>query len=118
MLLATEICKKLKESSTSKGDKLVEMHKMMMRFNDIVIDCAAKLAPYQNAKLQSVTIDKKVTHRYVIQAPTPIQNKETWLEQVKETTPQIPVFKKQEQGQEAEEVEKDYEYDNIIEARI
>ena len=82
MMIATEICKVLKDSPTSEGKRLVEMHKMMMRFDDISIDCASKLAPYQSAKLQSLEINKKVTHRFVIQAPMVVKDNKEWLEQV------------------------------------
>lgn len=117
MIIATEICKILKDNPVSQGAKLVEMHKAMMRFNDIAIECASKLAPYQSAKLQSVEIKKHVEHRFVIQAPAVVAKKEQWLDQVALTAlppPIAPVIKKAEPIEDIEDP--DYEYINNIEA--
>lgn len=120
MFLATEICKVLKDNPVSQGAKLVEMHKAMMRFNDIVIDCASRLAPYQSSKLQSIEIKKHVEHRFVIQAPAVTQRKEEWLDQVQLTAlppPIAPVIKKSEIITDTDDP--DYEYlNNIEEAQV
>lgn len=80
-ILYAEIIKVLKkDKDTLRGDLIAQMIKHMQRANDIAIDCAAKLAPYQTARLQSVEIDKKITHRFVIQAPQQSNNTQAWLD--------------------------------------
>lgn len=90
MELASQIYKHLKEDDKVRGDKCADMFKAMMRFNDIVIECAAKLAPYQSSKLESVEIKKTVEHRYVIAAPKLIDNSKDWLSAVNADAKLLP----------------------------
>lgn len=77
-----EIKKVLKSSDgAQRGDILAQMTKYMQRANDICIDCASKLAPYQSPRLQSMEVKKNVTHRFVIQAPKPATDSSAWLEE-------------------------------------
>lgn len=69
----------------SRGDLAAAMTKHILHCRDMAIECAAKLAPYQNPKLQSVEVNKKVTHRFVIQAPKIIKDSSEWLRTVNES---------------------------------
>lgn len=120
MLMAKDICELLKDSAKARGDKLAEMFKHMMRFNDICIDCASKLAPYQSAKLESVEIKKKVEHSFVIRAPVAAPSSSKWLEQVQQTALPPPIFEKRESLGEIlqdDVIEADYEIDNTLGVR-
>ena len=75
----------IESGKMARGDLLAQIHKDMHRFNDIVIECASKLAPYQDAKLQNIEIKQKVTHRFVVVAPRPIANTDSWLEEVEQS---------------------------------
>lgn len=83
--LYADIRKKLKEDSDkgepTRGDIMAQMVKYMNAANDVCIECAAKLAPYQSPKLQSMEVNKKVTHRFVIQAPKQVEDSASWLAQ-------------------------------------
>lgn len=65
-----------------RGDLLAKMAKLMSECKAIAIECASKLAPYQSPKLESIEVNKKVTHRYVIQAPQQLQNADQWLSSI------------------------------------
>lgn len=78
--LYAEVRKVLKEdNAAARGDLMAQMIKHMQKANDICIECAAKLAPYQSARLQSMEVKKNVTHRFVIQAPKPAETSASWL---------------------------------------
>lgn len=83
--LYSDIRKKLKQDADngepSRGDIMAQMIKYMNAANDVCIECAAKLAPYQSPKLQSMEVNKKVTHRFVIQAPKQVESSQEWLSQ-------------------------------------
>lgn len=84
----------VKKGAPIRGDLMAQMLKHMQKANEVCIECAAKLAPYQSPRLQSMEVNKKVTHRFVIQAPQQIEDSNAWLEQINkplkliETTPQ------------------------------
>lgn len=85
--LYSEIKKVLKSSDAAqRGDILAQMTKYIQRANDICIECAAKLAPYQSPRLQSMEVKKQTTVRFVIQAPKPAQDSNSWLESASEST--------------------------------
>lgn len=67
--------------SSDKADyaRIKPLLQMMRSYDDIVIDCAHKLAPYQTPKLESVELRQKVEHRFVMQVPTPIKSAEDWM---------------------------------------
>jgi len=85
--------KELKDNGAARGDLLVALSKQIIHCNDMAVECAHKLAPYQNAKLQSIEVKKKVTHKFVIQAPKPSQDPEHWL-QLAEQTKLLPAPEK------------------------
>lgn len=74
--------KELKDNGANRGDLLVAMTKNIMHCQDMAIECAHKLAPYRNPKLQSIEVNKKVVHRFVIQAPKTFKDSSTWLDSV------------------------------------
>ena len=116
--IATEICKLLKESDVKEGKRLTEMHKQMMRFNDIAIDCAAKLAPYQSAKLQSIEVKSNKTVKYVIQAPMVVKDKNEWIRQVESVAAPLAITPRLLSNEIREEIDidnsDDYEYSNTV----
>lgn len=77
---AKEILSFMIEQARLKNDhpKLNSLMKMMVKFDDTVIDCATKLAPYQAPKLANIEIKSKVEHKFVIRAPSPISSVEEW----------------------------------------
>lgn len=66
----------------ARGDLLAAMAKKMTECKQIAIECASKLAPYQSPKLESIEVNKKVTHRYVIEAPKQFKDSGTWLNSI------------------------------------
>lgn len=80
--IAEFIISVIESGKMARGDLLAQIHKDMHRFNDIVIECASKLAPYQTSKLQTIEVKQKITHRFVVQAPKPIVDTQSWLEEV------------------------------------
>lgn len=80
--IASFIINVIESGKMARGDLLAQIHKDMHRFNDIAIECASKLAPYQTPKLESIEVKKRITHRFVVAAPKPINNTETWLDEV------------------------------------
>ena len=72
----------MKNNGTSRGDLLVAMTKNILHCHDMAIECAHKLAPYRNPKLQSIEVKKETIHRFVIQAPKIIKDSQEWLQSV------------------------------------
>lgn len=93
---SAEICQKiidkLKENN-ARGDLIAMMYKYMSEANKIVIDCAAKLAPYESPRLESIEVKKTITNRFVIQAPRAFDNNDTWLANTKKELLQIEQIK-------------------------
>lgn len=56
--------------------------KMLKDADEIAIDCAVKLAPFQSPKLESVEVNNKVEHRYVMRAPAQFKNTDEWAKAV------------------------------------
>lgn len=57
---------------------LKSLYQMMSKADEVAIECAAKLAPYQTAKLESIEVKSKIQHSFVIRAPQRIANLEDW----------------------------------------
>jgi len=57
---------------------LKQLYQMMDKADNIVIDCAHKLAPYQSPKLESIEVRNKVEHKFIIRAPQKITSVEEW----------------------------------------
>jgi hypothetical protein len=60
---------------------LRELYLLMRKADDIAIDCAHKLAPYQSPKLESIEVKNRVEHRFVLRAPKPIASVDEWTKQ-------------------------------------
>lgn len=71
-----------KKADKAQFDKIKQLYQQMRACDDIVIDCAHKLAPYQSPKLESVEVKSKVEHRYVMQVPQQMKNKDEWMKHV------------------------------------
>ena len=78
--LASAIIKVLKSEEKSRGDLLVLLHKDMLKFDIMAIECASKLAPYVHAKLSNIEVKSTIEHKFVMRTPTPIKDTNTWLE--------------------------------------
>jgi hypothetical protein len=72
----------MNKQEKAQWDRIKDLYNKMRTCDDIVIDCAHKLAPYQTPKLESVEVNKKVEHRYVLQVPQPMKTKEDWMTHV------------------------------------
>lgn len=118
MTMATQIYQSLKDSPKNMGDKQADMFKAMMRFNDIVIECAAKLAPYQSSKLDTIEIKHKVEHRYVIAAPKLINNSKDWLTNVNEEAKMLPSPQKVIDNSKKELAAQEIKRDPVEEAQV
>lgn len=57
---------------------LKSLYQLMQKADDVVIDCASKLAPYQSPKLESIEVKNKVEHRFVLRAPKQIASVDDW----------------------------------------
>jgi hypothetical protein len=85
-----EIVEALKKADKHDGAKMALMYKEMMRLNDLVIECAAKILPYQTPRLESVEVKKTTEHRFVIAAPKLANNSSNWLNAVNEEAKMLP----------------------------
>ena len=65
--LGNKIAKHLKEGGHAQ--ELVQLYKVMLTLRKDTVDIAAKLAPFEHAKLSSVEIKAEIEHRFVIRAP-------------------------------------------------
>ena len=72
---------KMMEQQNKNSPALRELYLLMRKADDIVIDCAHKLAPYQTPKLETIEVRNKIEHRYVLRAPTPIKSVDEWSKQ-------------------------------------
>src|SRR5688572_200577 len=79
-----------KLNNEGEGRRAAEIAKIWRGVDDRWIDIAAKLAPYQSAKLSSVQINKKIEKRFVISAPQVIPEKKDWLEKVERDQAALP----------------------------
>lgn len=87
--IAKVLIEMIEKGKTARGDLVVQIHKDMHRFNDIAIECASKLAPYQTPKLESVEVKQKITHKFVVKAPMVAQTTQEWLKQIQQ--PLLPL---------------------------
>lgn len=81
-IIANGLIKVIQEGEKARGDLLVSLSKDLHRFNDIVIDCATKLAPYQAPKLGALEVRNNTTVRFVVAAPPLEANTNKWLDKV------------------------------------
>lgn len=59
-----------------------DAYKLMEIARDKARDCAAKLAPYQSPRLESIETNNKTTHQFVVKMPSLIESPDDWLKQV------------------------------------
>jgi hypothetical protein len=57
---------------------LKSLQSMMHKLDEVVIDCAHKLAPYCSPKLESIEVKSNIIHKYVIKAPQMIKSTDEW----------------------------------------
>jgi hypothetical protein len=73
----------LKEDKSDASKKRTELaiycYKEMRKCDDLAIECATKLAPYQTPKLVSVESKTKTEHKFVIRAPRVPSDKDDWM---------------------------------------
>lgn len=60
-----------------------DAYKLMENARDKARDCAAKLAPYQSPRLESIETKNKTEHQFVVRIPSIIESPDDWLKQVK-----------------------------------
>src|SRR5262249_29894408 len=64
---------------------------------EVAIDCASKLAPYRSPKLESVSVNQAVEHKYVMLAP-PSMSWDEWARHCNATELSIEEMKKEHQS--------------------
>lgn len=75
-------CQQLKDSVGATPQLLTNikgLYTLMEKADQIAIDCAHKLAPYINPKLESIEVKSQVEHRYVIKGPSKINTVDEWM---------------------------------------
>jgi len=77
-LLIEKIIESLK-SQGANGLAIAMMYKHAADAKKMCVDTAAKLAPYQSPRLQSIEVTKQTTHKYVIEAPKRIDSEQDWI---------------------------------------
>lgn len=82
-IITEALIKIVQNQQQARGDLLIQLHRDLHKFNDIVIDCASKLAPYQSPKKESIEVHNEYVHKFVIAAPKVYKDKDKWLESVK-----------------------------------
>lgn len=83
---AAVLCDKIMEllkSQNANGTTMAMMYKYATESKKMAIDCAAKLAPYESARLQAVEVTEKKIIKFVIESPSRIDNPDAWLENTK-----------------------------------
>lgn len=60
---------------------LKTLYQLMAKADDVAIDCAHKLAPYQTPKLESIEVKSKTIHQFVLRAPQSVKSVEQWMAQ-------------------------------------
>lgn len=70
--------------SAEKADAKLRLNamKQIKECDAVAIECAKLLAPYQDAKLQSIEMKTNVEHRYVFRAPAQMKSIEEWKQAV------------------------------------
>lgn len=80
----------LKEDKKPRGDMLALMYKKFEQCAEKARECAAKLAPYQSPRLESIETKTEVEHRFVVRIPNKYENSQEWLTAAQEELKQIP----------------------------
>jgi len=87
----------IKQQDKNRADLLVMLHRDMMKFDVLAIDCATRLAPYTHAKLQSMEIKREETHTFVVRVPEVVKNTTDWLEKCRDNAKIIELTPEQAQ---------------------
>lgn len=80
----------LKEDKKPRGDILALMYKKFEQCAEKARECAAKLAPYQSPRLESIETKTEVEHRFVVRIPNKYENSQEWLDNATKELKQIP----------------------------
>lgn len=80
----------LKEDKKPRGDILALMYKKFEQCAEKARECAAKLAPYQSPRLESIETKTEVEHRFVVRIPNKYENSQEWLANATKELKQIP----------------------------
>jgi len=71
----------LVQAENKSSPQLKALYQLMDKADEIVIDCAHKLAPYQSPKLESIEVRNKIEHKFVLRAPAKIVSMDEWAKQ-------------------------------------
>jgi hypothetical protein len=80
--LCEQVIKYLNSSGTS-ASVLIQTFRSMLEMRDKAVNAASKLIPFQEPRKESVSVQNEQVHRFVIQAPEPINDVNVWLERCK-----------------------------------
>src|SRR6516162_9551785 len=80
--LTEQVIKYLNSSGTS-ASVLLQTFRSMLEMRDKAVNAASKLIPFQEPRKESVSVQSEQVHRFVIQAPEPIDDVNVWLERCK-----------------------------------
>ena len=83
---AQTLCEKISDllkEQNSRGDLVAMMYKYANEAKKMAIDCAAKLAPYESPKLESIELKESSVVRFVIETPSLATDPNAWLENSK-----------------------------------
>lgn len=70
----------LKKEEKPRGDLLANMYKEYSRNTDLAVDCAAKLAPFESPKLQSMEVKNEMVHKFVMRVPAQSMSTDDWMQ--------------------------------------
>jgi hypothetical protein len=88
----SKLIKQLKDKLNVEGEGRIAANiaKIWKDVDDRWIDIAAKLAPYQSAKLSNIQVTKNEIKRFVIEVPSIIEDKREWLSKVEKEQKLLP----------------------------
>lgn len=69
----------IRSGDKSRFDVVKQYESILRKCDDIVIDCAHKLAPYESPKLESIEVKNRIEHRFVIRTPQVMKNTSEWM---------------------------------------
>lgn len=76
--ILTAIIDDMNQNEQTDAKIRIQAMRMLKEADEIAIDCAVKLAPFQSPKLESVEVNNKVEHRYVMRAPAQFKSTNDW----------------------------------------
>ena len=81
--LLDAIIEEFKKITPQRQDLIAQLVKYKMEAKKMSIDCAAKLAPYEAPRLESIEVKQKTITKFVIEAPSAIKDTNEWLQNAK-----------------------------------